>query len=148
MKKTRRIIIIALLLFLPTLSVALDTNWGDDLDHAKIEAKKSGKHIFINFSGSDWCHWCIKLEKEVLNTDEFKQFAQDNLVLVNIDFPKRKKLPTELAQRNDDLASHYRVRGFPTVIILNPSSEIVTKTGYRKGGAAAYIKYLRKIISQ
>lgn len=148
MSKQHTIIILVLLLFLPSLSYSLDSNWGENLEQAKIEAKQSNKYIFVDFSGSDWCHWCIQLEREVLDTVEFKQFAKDNLVLVSVDFPKRKQQSQELKKRNNDLARYYHVRGFPTVVMLNPNGELVAKTGYRRGGATAYVEHLKKIIGK
>lgn len=145
MKKTLMMITV-LLSLLPSLALALDSTWLEDLDQAKIIARQDNKHIFIDFSGSDWCHWCIKMEEEILDTEEFRDFAADNLVLVSVDFPKRKKQSEEQIQRNEDLARQFSVRGFPSVAILDPEGNLVTMTGYRRGGAESYVEYLKQLL--
>lgn len=137
-----------LILLLPVLATASALNWMTDLEQAKIEAKQTGKHLFVSFSGSDWCHWCIKMDKEIFATEAFKNFAQHNLVAVMIDFPKRKKLSKELQNRNDALARQFAVRGFPTIVILTPDGEYLTTTGFRQGGAEAYVEHLSQIINK
>ncbi len=147
MKQKLIICTIGLLLSLSSFALALDNQWTENLDQAEIKAQQNQKYIFVNFSGSDWCHWCITMEKEILNTVEFKEFAKDNLILVSIDFPKRKKQDKALKQRNDALAKEYGIRGFPSVAIIDPAGELVTITGYRRGGAKNYIKHLEQIIA-
>lgn len=142
------ILIIALLFLFPNIGCATNAQWSNDLELAKIEAKKDNKHIFVSFSGSDWCHWCIKLNKEVLDTQKFLKYADKNLVLVMVDFPKRKKQPSDLKERNDKLASKYGVRGFPSIAILNPEGKLIKMTGYRRGGVEAYIEHLKALISK
>jgi protein disulfide-isomerase len=148
MKKYLGAIILTLMLLIPNFTIALDTQWSDNLDQAKIAAQTGDKYIFVNFSGSDWCYWCKKLEKEVLNTVEFKKFAADNLVLVSIDFPKRIKQTPALKQRNEELASKYAIRGFPSVVIMAADGEVIKKTGYRQGGSKAYVAYVEDILNQ
>lgn len=141
-------LIIVLVSLLPSLALALDSTWLEDLDQAKIIAHQNNKHIFVDFSGSDWCHWCIKMEEEILNTPEFRNFAAENLVLVSVDFPKRKKQSEEQIQRNENLARQYAVRGFPSVAILDPEGNLVTMTGYRRGGATSYVAYLTQLLNK
>ncbi|MDY0190970.1 MAG: thioredoxin family protein [Desulfuromonas sp.] len=141
-------LLITFLLLSPSLTLALDSSWLEDLEQAKIIAQQNNKHIFIDFSGSDWCHWCVKMEKEILNTPEFRQFAAENLVLVSVDFPKRKKQSAQQKQRNEELARKYAVRGFPSVAILDSEGELVTMTGYRSGGATNYVEYLKQLLDQ
>ncbi len=147
MKKTLALIIV-LLSLLPSITLALDSTWLEDLEQAKVIAHQRNKHIFIAFSGSDWCHWCKKMEKEILNTEQFHKFATDKLVLVSVDFPKRKKQSEEQIQRNEDLARKYAVRGFPAVAILDPEGTLVTMTGYRSGGATNYIEHLKLLLKK
>lgn len=122
--------------------------WLTDFEKAKTQAKEENKHILIDFSGSDWCGWCIKLDKEVFQKDEFKAYAKDNLVLVLADFPRDKSKVSEVtAAQNEKLAKEFGVRGFPTVFVLAPDGSTVGKTGYQAGGPDAYVEHLKKIIA-
>ncbi len=122
--------------------------WETDFKKALATAKASGKYIMLDFSGSDWCGWCIKLEKEVFSQDAFKDFAEKNLVCVLVDFPQKKKQTRELKQQNRDLATKYGIRGYPTIIILSPDGEPVGKTGYLHGGSRKYVQHLNEIIER
>lgn len=117
--------------------------WTTNLPAALKEAKASGRKVLVDFSGSDWCGWCIKLEQEVFSKSEFKDFAKNNLVLVLIDFPRNKNQSSELKTANNKLAQQYGVSGFPTVLLLDADGKILLKTGYRPGGASSYISYLK-----
>jgi protein disulfide-isomerase len=138
----------ALLLSFTQLSFAAEGQWLENIDQAKAVAAKENKHIFINFSGSDWCHWCIKLDKDILSQEEFLAYAEKNLVLLKVDFPKRTRQSTELREHNEALARTYQVRGFPTVIILTPKGEQVATTGYRYGSVSDYINHVKTLITQ
>lgn len=123
--------------------------WETDFDKAKEKAKAENKHILIDFSGSDWCGWCVKLDKEVFSKKAFKDYAKDNLVLVLADFPQDKsKQSAALQKQNDKLAKEFGVRGFPTVYILDPGAEIVAKTGYQAGGPEAYVEHIKQLIAE
>lgn len=124
--------------------------WLTDFDKAKAQAKAEKKHILIDFSGSDWCGWCIRLDNEVFKKDEFKAYAKDNLVLMLADFPNDKsKVSAETMKQNEKLAKEFGVRGFPTVFVLAPDGSILPggKTGYQAGGPEAYVEHLKKIIA-
>ena len=115
----------------------------DDLDAALAEAKKSGKYVYACFSGSDWCGWCMKLEREVLSKQEFINGVKKDFVLVFIDSPNDKSLLSEHAKAaNEGLVTKYRVDGFPTALILDGDGKKIGETGYRKGGAANYAEHL------
>ena len=116
--------------------------WLTDFKEAQQLAEKEKKVMLVDFSGSDWCGWCIKLDKEVFSQAAFKQFAAKNLVLVLIDFPKKKSLSQSQLAANNALAEKYGIDGFPTVLLLKPDGSIIVRTGYRRGGAEAYVKYL------
>ena len=121
--------------------------WSTDFGKAQAWAKAEGKHILIDFSGSDWCVWCIKLDKEVFSQKAFTAYAKDNLVLVLADFPRDKSKQSEkLQKQNAALAKKYNVGGFPTVFIMDPEGQLVAKTGYRPGGPEAYIEYIKTVI--
>ena len=122
------------------------TNWETDFEKALSDAKTSGKYILLDFSGSDWCGWCIRLEKEVFSQDAFKDFAEENLVCVLVDFPRAKEQTEELKQQNLDLARKHSIRGYPTIIILSPDGKPVGKTGYQQGGPWEYARHLKEII--
>ncbi len=121
-------------------------SWETDFKKASSIAKTSGKYLLLDFSGSDWCGWCIKLEKEVFSQDAFKDFAKENLVCVLVDFPSAKEQTKELKRQNRDLAQKYKIKGYPTIIILSPEGKHVGKTGYLQGGPEEYAQHLKKII--
>ena len=127
---------------------AAEEGWMTDFAAAKAKALAEGKYMLVDFSGSDWCRWCIKLDEEVFSKEAFQSYAKDNLVLVLADFPRDKsKQSSELKKQNEQMAEDFGVRGFPTVFVLNPEGKMVAKTGYQQGGASAYVKHLKKLIS-
>jgi thioredoxin-related protein len=121
------------------------SEWLTDLNKAIEQAKKEKKIVLINFTGSDWCGWCIKFKKEVFSTDEFAKYAEKNLVLVEIDFPRQKEQPEELKKKNAALKEKYEIRGFPTFVVLNSDGkEIGRQVGYSEGGPEAFIKKIEE----
>ncbi len=120
--------------------------WKTDFKNAASVAKASGKYMLLDFSGSDWCGWGKRLDKEVFSQDAFKEFVEENLVCVLIDYTREKKQPEELKQQNKDLARKYDINGYPTIIILSPDGKPVGKTGYLQGGPWEYARHLKKII--
>ncbi len=125
-----------------------DLKWEHNLEKAMDVAKKSGKPIFVDFTGSDWCGWCIKLDKEVFKKSEFIEYAAHNLVLVEIDFPRKTKQAPELKEYNEKLMKKYAVRGFPTILLLNAEGKEIGKTGYVEGGPSNYVKHLKEILTK
>ena len=116
----------------------------DNLDEAFAKAKAEGKLVYACFSGSDWCYWCKKLEKEVLSDPLFVTGVMDDYVLVFIDSPENKALLSDHAKaENEKLTKKYGIRGFPTALILDGNGNRIGKTGYRQGGAAEYVKNLK-----
>ena len=122
---------------------ASELTWHTDMKKAQQIAAKKEKHVLINFTGSDWCPWCVKLDANVFSTSEFAEFAAKELVLVKIDFPRKEQLNQEQAAANERLAKRYRVRGFPTLIILNSQGERLGSTGFRQESANNYIEHLQ-----
>ena len=122
-----------------------ELNWLTDPKVAQAEAKQANKLVMLDFTGSDWCGWCIRLKKEVFSKPEFQEYANKNLVLVEIDFPKGKTQARELAQQNMQLASRYSVQGFPTLIVLDANGKKVGELGYVEGGPTAFIDELEKL---
>jgi len=119
--------------------------WLTDAAAAQEKAKQENKAVMLDFTGSDWCGWCIKLNKEVFSQPEFAKYAKDNLVLVEVDFPREKKQTEEVKKANQALQEKYKIEGYPTIIVLNSDGEKVGETGYVEGGPKAFIAELDKI---
>lgn len=128
------------------VSMAQTSTWNQNFNQALAEAQKTGKVLLIAFSGSDWCPWCIKLDNEVFEKSPFRTYAEKHLVLMLADFPKKKSLPPPIQEQNMQLAKRFEIEGFPTVVLLNPKGELIAKTGYRPGGAKAYVEHLKEIL--
>ena len=135
-------------LFLVLATASADETWMTDFNAALAKAKAEKKPLLVDFTGSDWCGWCIKLDKEVFSKDAFKTFANTELVLVEIDFPNRKKQSKALKAQNKELAKKYGIRGFPTILLFSPDGEVIGKTGYQAGGPEAYVKHLRELLGK
>jgi len=122
---------------------AAETQWLTDVPQAVAQAKKDNKMVLLDFTGSDWCGWCIKFKKEALDTQEFKDYADKGLVLVEVDFPNKKPQTDDLKKANKALAAQYKVDGYPTFVVLNKDGkEIGRQEGYKPGGAKAFIAEL------
>lgn len=125
------------------ISVFASAGWMTDMDAAMKLSAKTGKPILADFSGSDWCGWCVKLDREVFSQKVFKDFAKKNLILVLLDFPRRKPIAAKLKKQNAALAAKYGIRGYPTVLLLDSKGKVIVKTGYRRGGPQKYIDFLK-----
>ncbi len=121
-------------------------NWDTNLEHAIQTAAKENKAVLVNFTGSDWCKWCKKLNAEVFSKDDFINFAKTNLVLVKIDFPQNIEQTPAVQFYNNQLAQKFRVEGYPTIVILNSSGRVLGYTGYQDGGAAKYVNHLKSYL--
>ena len=121
-------------------------NWETDFDKAKAKAEKEGKPMLVNFTGSDWCGWCIKLDKEVFSKKEFKDWAAKNVILVKLDFPRKSNQSKKEKARNQELSKKYGVRGFPTILFIDAKEKVLGKSGYMRGGPAAWTKSADAII--
>lgn len=115
--------------------------WLTSYKKAVGEARKTSRPILADFTGSDWCGWCKKLKKEVFGKREFKRWARNNVVLLEVDFPKRKYQTQELKRQNRKLKSKYRsyVKGYPTILFLDADGEVLGKMGYIRGGPNPWI---------
>jgi thioredoxin-related protein len=113
------------------------SNWSTDFENAKKEAITNQKLILLNFSGSDWCGPCIKLKKEILDTEEFINYSEKCLVLIRADFPRAKKnqLTPELKKANEALAEKYNNKGkFPFTVLIDAKGKVLKEwEGYPKG---------------
>lgn len=121
-------------------------NWVTDYARALQRAGEENRFVLMNFTGSDWCGWCIKLDQEVFSRPAFIDFARENLILVYVDYPQKKPLPAELAQQNEALRRQYGVQGFPTIVLLDPSGNVIGQTGYQPGGPGKFVKHLQRLI--
>jgi protein disulfide-isomerase len=139
----KRIIVALLVCCAFVTARAANVSWLTDLPKAESQAKNENKLVLMNFTGSDWCPWCIKLDEDVLSKPEFTDYAQTNLVLMRVDFPRFKEQPDSLRAANADLAQKYGVQGFPTLVAVKPDgTQVWTQTGYPEGGPQALIKQL------
>jgi protein disulfide-isomerase len=120
--------------------------WLTNFEEAKKQAAETGRPILVDFSGSDWCGWCIKLDKEVFAQEAFKTYAAENLILFLADFPRSTPQSDEVKAQNQALSQTYGVRGFPTVLLLDATGEVLEKTGYQAGGATAYIEHIKQLL--
>jgi protein disulfide-isomerase len=125
---------------------AADEAWQTDLPKALAQAKTEKKLVLLDFTGSDWCPPCKNLHKTVLTSEEFNKFAKENLVLVELDFPKSKPQSDELKAANKELSKKYEIRGFPTIIVLDADGkELFKKVGYGGTPAKDYVAELAKL---
>lgn len=139
----KNILLAITLLFATVMTAQTDykaenEGWLVDFKKAQAESAKTGKPILANFTGSDWCGWCKRLTRDVYSKPEFKKWAEKNAVLLELDFPKRKKLPQEIMEQNRALGRAFQVQGYPTVWVffadeVNGEFNIdpVTKLGYQ-----------------
>jgi protein disulfide-isomerase len=128
-----------------TLGVKSTTasGWTENFTDAKTRASTLKRHLLLNFTGSDWCGWCIKLDSEVFSKPEFKSLADSNLVLAKIDFPRTRSQDLAIKSQNQGLLSTYNVTGFPTLILLDSSGKEVKRW---RGFSSQFLAELKKQI--
>jgi thiol-disulfide isomerase/thioredoxin len=132
-----------------TNNTGMTDGWFVHLDTAKSEAVRTKKPIFLLFTGSDWCAPCMQLEREVLSQKAFKSFAEDNLILVKMDFIRKGPQPSiEMQVHRDTVATNYlgERQSVPTVFLLKEDGSMIAKTTFRKGGADAYVRHIRQLL--
>lgn len=148
-------IIIALLLITGSFAVqAQELNWETNLKKATEVSIKTKKPLLLFFTGSDWCGWCIRLQNEVLKTPDFAKWAKENVVLVELDFPRRTPQLPEIQQQNNELQQIFAVRGYPTIWFATPSYvdgkinlDKLGSTGYVAGGPAKWLEGANQILA-
>ena len=139
--------LLACLTLLVGCAPKVELPWMTDLPAAQEKAKTENKMVLLDFTGSDWCGWCIRFNNEALDTQKFKDYAATNLVLVELDFPHMKAQSDELKKANEALSKRYNVSGFPTFVVLNKDGkEIGRQVGYEEGGAKAFIAQIEGLI--
>lgn len=142
-----RKVVLILATFLISLSLNAQ-NWETDFNIAKQKAAQENRNILLVFSGSDWCIPCMKLEKEIWDSEAFKKDSEEHFVLLRADFPKRKanKLTEEQQEKNDALAEKYNKQGlFPMVVVLDKDGNVLGTTGYKNMKPNDYIAMLHSI---
>ena len=127
------------------VTVLAKSGWEDNYEKGLQKAKTETKIALVDFTGSDWCSWCMKLDKEVFAQAKFKEYAKQNLILIEVDFPRLKPLSRPKQKQHDDLAKQYEVTGFPSVIVLDADGKKLGKLGYLAGGPDAFIAALEKL---
>ncbi|WP_445710557.1 thioredoxin family protein [Flavobacterium sp.] len=149
---------IFLVLFLISFSInnAQELTWHTDMNKASELSIKEKKPMLLFFTGSDWCGWCIRLQKEVLKTSEFGKWAKENVILVELDFPRRTVQDATIKAQNNQLQSMFQVRGYPTVWFVTPNKSDEGKmnlnglgsTGYVAGGPEKWLAVADGIVSK
>jgi protein disulfide-isomerase len=152
MKKT----LIAFLFVLGSFAVeAQELVWNNNLKNSIEISKKTNKPLLLFFTGSDWCGWCIRLQTEVFKTAEFKKWANENVVLVELDFPRRTALAPEITEQNNQLQQFFAVQGYPTVWFVNATNsegkvniDKLGSTGYLAGGPKVWLETANGILKK
>lgn len=137
-------IVVFVMAFL-SLNAAFGQEWQTDFKKAKETATTEDKRIILVFQGSDWCAPCIKLDREVWSTETFKDYAASHYVMVQADFPRKKKnaLSEEQTMANAKLAEAFNKRGvFPFVVVLDSNGKVLGETSYKKTTPQTYIDEL------
>lgn len=140
--------------FVTLSSYAQESIWHTDMGKASEIAIQEKKPLLMFFTGSDWCGWCTKLQNEVLKTSDFQEWAKENVVLVELDFPRRTKLEKDMQIQNQQLQNMFQVRGYPTIVFANPEKtgdgkmnlQGIGKTGFVRGGAKKWLAVANDII--
>jgi thioredoxin-related protein len=147
MKPSLLVPLIATAAFVSLVSVraeeAKGAAWQDNYEKALAQAKTENKNVLLDFTGSDWCGWCIKMVEETLSKPEFTDYAAKNLVLVEVDFPNKKQLSEETKKQNKELKEKFKAGGYPTFVLVDKDGkELGKQVGYVKGGPSAFIAKL------
>lgn len=133
------------LVFALTASVSAEIDWATDFEKSQKAAAKEDKLMLVNFTGSDWCHWCVTLKKEVFDTEEFEA-AADKYVMVELDFPEGEGIVSPSTRKaNEKIAEKYGIQGFPSVLLVTSEGAPVARTGYQEGGPEAYLSHLESL---
>ena len=142
MKKTSLLVALILIMAANIYAEYPPEGWTASIKEAITQAENEDKMILLNFTGSDWCSWCFKLDKEVFGTETFAQWSEENLVKVFVDFPRAIELDQETRKQNILLQQMLGVRGYPTIWLLGSDLTPLLRTGYVDGGADNYIRHL------
>jgi protein disulfide-isomerase len=149
----KKIFLIALFIVGAFASQAQELKWYTDVKEAITVSNKENKPMLMFFTGSDWCGWCIRLQNEVLKTTEFQKWATDNVILVELDYPRRTPQTPEIKNQNNELQQAFGIQGFPTVFFTSAESKDgkinfkgLGQTGYVAGGPSAWLAVAEGIV--
>jgi len=120
--------------------------WLVSFDQAKRLSRETGRPILTDFTGSDWCIWCIRLDDEVFAKPAFQAWAEKHVVLLKLDFPESTPIDPAVERQNRTLASAYGIEGFPTVLFLDGNGELLERSGYVRGGPSAWIASAEELL--
>lgn len=135
----RKLLGLTAALFLAVATAHAGADWHTNIDKAQAAAKQSGKPILLEFHGSNWCPPCKKMKADVFSTSTFKEWASENVVLVDVDFPRPSNLSAAQEKHNRALADKYGIEGFPTFILVSADgTELWRHVGYHPGGPKAF----------
>lgn len=129
----------------PPPAVATSLNWMTDFQAAEEASASTHRPVLLNFTGTDWCIWCHRLHDEVFSKPAFGAYAADNLILVEVDFPRAKQQSNSLKEQNAELARKYGIEGYPTIVLVGADGKELGRTGYMEGGAKTFIRELKRI---
>ncbi|MEO6176452.1 MAG: thioredoxin family protein [Flavobacterium circumlabens] len=142
----KKIFLLALFMVGAFTSQAQELKWYTDVKEAITISNKENKPMLLFFTGSDWCGWCIRLQNEVLKTPEFTKWASDNVILVELDYPRRTPQAPELKSQNNELQQAFGIQGFPTIYFTSAEAKDgkvnfkgLGQTGYVAGGPSAWL---------
>lgn len=151
----KKIAILALLILGSITVKAQELRWETNIEVASQIAMKTKKPLLMFFTGSDWCGWCIRLQNEVLKKPEFAAWAKENVVLVELDYPRRTPQLPEIQKQNMELQQIFEVRGYPTIWLANPTKkdgktnlEKLGSTGYVAGGPEKWLETAKEILKK
>lgn len=126
-------------------AAAGEAPWTENAAEAMAAAAKEHKDLLVDFTGSDWCGWCIKLDKEVFGQAPFAAEAPKSFVLLKLDYPRKKELSEAIKKQNDEWQAKYHISGFPTIMLMDAAGKPYAKTGYRPGGPEKYLEHLAEL---
>jgi protein disulfide-isomerase len=129
----------------PDSSGPVGSKWSTDYRAALATARSEKKLVLLDFTGSDWCVWCHRLHDEILSQKPFLDYADEQLVLVELDFPQNKPQSDELKRQNQTLAEKFGVTGYPTIILMNAEGHELGRSGYMQGGPKTFVRELKRL---
>ncbi len=132
------------------ISGVVEGDWVQSLEEAVDQSQTTGKPIMLVFSGSDWCSYCQLLEHEVFRTPEFESWSSNRVIKVMVDFPQYQTQSADVVQRNEQLKQHYSeyLKGYPTVLMIEPTGSVIGRTGYVAGGPMPWISKADSVLQQ
>lgn len=125
--------------------LAAKPGWTENFEQAQKQAASEQKHMLLDFTGSDWCGWCIKIDKEIFAKPDFKSLGEKRLILVELDFPQGKTLPDAVKSQNSELQLKFKVNGYPTLVLLSPAGKEVTRW---EGFKPTFLEELKKAVGE